>query len=486
MMLHITQVAGTNRNGYGVAMPSRSGRKPKALLSVVGGLALAFGMPGQARADNDRWSVEAIHGEIGAFGGVLFLPSDHQLFDADGGIPQRALQDVSATFGARAAFYPASFLGIEAEGTLTPTNLSEGNGSAWLYRAGGHVVLQYPARFSVFALGGMGIYGIQSDADVQGDDLDIAAHWGAGVKFFITENFGLRVDGRQILTGWAEQDAEDGEVSLHYEVLAGLTFAFGRHAGVAKDTDRDGVIDANDACPIRAGDAADGCPIPDADKDGVSDKDDKCPAVAAATPDGCPTDGDEDGVPDATDQCPARAASTDNGCPDSDGDGVSDDKDACVDQAGTLPNGCVDPDPDKDGLSGDQDMCPEKAGLPTNGCPKEVQDLLTMGRDIKFRSGRARIASASLPVLNRVFTILKSYPELKLEIRGHTDSAGNADANLRLSQLRANVVRAYLIDLGIDRKRLTALGYGEAVPIANNRTRAGRAKNRRIEFQLQK
>ena len=404
----------------------------------------------------------------------------------EAGIAQRALQEVSAVVGGRAAFYPASFFGVEIEGAVSPSGLRDADGSALLYRAGGHIVLQYPARFSVFALGGLGVYGIASDADVQGDDLDLAAHWGVGLKFWITQAFGLRLDGRQILTGWAEQGAEDGDLSLHYEAQGGFFFSFGRHAGVPPDRDRDGVPDRDDRCPDRAAATSDGCPPADTDADGVIDDNDRCPSVAGQAPDGCPADEDKDGVPDAQDKCPQKPASTDSGCPDSDGDGVHDGIDECADQVGTLANGCPDPDPDKDGLTGDDDMCPAAAGAPPTGCPKRVEQLQTLSRSIQFRSGRAQIAPASISSLNQVFAILQAYPKLKLEIAGHTDSAGNADANLRLSRLRANLVRAYLIDLGVDRSRLTAVGYGETVPIASNRTRAGRAKNRRIEFRLLK
>ncbi len=450
------------------------------------GLALAVSLAAPAEAKYDPWGVESLHTELGVFGGVLILPAEHELFAADAGVPQRALQKTSVNFGARVAFYPASFFGIELEGAASPSGLRQVDGSALLYRGGGHLVLQYPARLSVFALGGMGVYGIASDTEVQGNDLDLAAHWGVGLKFYFTKSFGLRVDGRQILTGWAEQGAEDGVVSLHYEVLGGFTFAFGRYAEPPADRDKDGVPDATDACPDQASDQPGGCPPADTDRDGILDTDDQCPAIAAQTPNGCPADEDKDGVPDEQDKCPAKAASNDHGCPDTDEDGVHDGLDECMDKPGTLANGCPDTDPDKDGLIGDKDLCPADSGVSPDGCPKEVQSLLTDTQSIQFRSGGATIAPRSVPALNQVFKALERYPTLRFEIRGHTDSAGNADANLRLSQLRANVVRAYFVDLGIDRDRLTAVGYGEAVPIATNRTRAGRAKNRRIEFRLQK
>ncbi len=101
---------------------------------------------------------------------------------------------------------------------------------------------------------------------------------------------------------------------------------------------------------------------------------------------------------------------------------------------------------------------------------------------INFDPGKAVIKPMYYPILDRVAEVLKENPNVKVEIQGHTDSVGPEDYNLRLSQARAEAVRQYLISKGISPDRLIAKGYGEMMPIADNRTREGRAKNRRIEF----
>jgi OOP family OmpA-OmpF porin len=87
--------------------------------------------------------------------------------------------------------------------------------------------------------------------------------------------------------------------------------------------------------------------------------------------------------------------------------------------------------------------------------------------------------------LKQVVAVMSSNPKIKIQVQGHTDSRGSARYNLKLSQRRTRSVRRYLINKGgIDGSRLTAKGYGESKPIATNRTRKGRAKNRRVEFHI--
>ncbi|MEW6685424.1 MAG: OmpA family protein [Candidatus Edwardsbacteria bacterium] len=113
--------------------------------------------------------------------------------------------------------------------------------------------------------------------------------------------------------------------------------------------------------------------------------------------------------------------------------------------------------------------------------PKMGERFVLKG--INFRSGSADILPTSYVVLDEAAKILKDYPTIKVEIGGHTDSRGRAAKNLSLSEARAAAVRNYLINIhNIDPTRLVAKGYGESMPIAPNRTKAGRAENRRIEF----
>ena len=105
-------------------------------------------------------------------------------------------------------------------------------------------------------------------------------------------------------------------------------------------------------------------------------------------------------------------------------------------------------------------------------------------RGIHFATGSAEIEPAYYPILDDGLKLLQEYPDIKIEIRGHTDNVGSADKNLDLSQARAESVMNYLIGMGIDPRRLTAAGYGEAIPVADNETERGRALNRRIEFRI--
>lgn len=109
-------------------------------------------------------------------------------------------------------------------------------------------------------------------------------------------------------------------------------------------------------------------------------------------------------------------------------------------------------------------------------------------RKISFRTGKADITGdESTEILDQVADILREWPDLLLiEIQGHTDSRGSRSKNIRLSRARAAAVREYLIDQGIDSSRLAAKGYGPKKPIASNKTREGRAQNRRVEFKIKK
>lgn len=129
---------------------------------------------------------------------------------------------------------------------------------------------------------------------------------------------------------------------------------------------------------------------------------------------------------------------------------------------------------------------PRKAKKQNNSAPParslhEAWDQLPDKR-IPFEPSSDKLTADSLRVLDRMADLLQAYPNVHIEIEGHTDATGDRDANLRLSQLRANAVRDHLVSRGVDFDQLTAYGYGEGLPTADNRTRRGRAANRRIEF----
>ena len=246
------------------------------------------------------------------------------------------------------------------------------------------------------------------------------------------------------------------------------------------DRDNDGVADKDDDCPDTAGEVSlKGCP--DSDKDGVPDKIDECPdAKGPISLKGCP-DSDKDGIPDKKDDCPDVKGSTKyNGCPDTDGDGIMDKKDDCPQKAGLAEfNGC--PDRDKDGVPDKIDNCPDVPGIKDNrGCP----EVLNRASKVLFAPGKALIKPVSFAVLDELAALLKKYATTKIYLEGHTDDQGDDDTNLKLSKERAKAVADYLIKKGIAKLRIESTGFGESKPIADNKTAAGRKKNRRVDMRL--
>lgn len=215
------------------------------------------------------------------------------------------------------------------------------------------------------------------------------------------------------------------------------------------DTDGDGYPDGVDHCP---NEVEDGKP---------PNKTDGCPALS---------DADSDGIPDIHDKCPTEAEdfdknADDDGCPeveDSDADGVANEVDAC---------------PDEPGLA--------HADPKVNGCPTMTNladGKIALLRPVEFERQKATIVPTSTPILDEVVALLRAKPELRVLVEGHTDNVGTAAANQKLSAERAEAVRKYLIDKGIDGARVEAKGIGHERPIASNASAEGRAKNRRVEF----
>ncbi|NNF40454.1 MAG: OmpA family protein [Woeseiaceae bacterium] len=233
----------------------------------------------------------------------------------------------------------------------------------------------------------------------------------------------------------------------------------------------------------------------DADSDGVADQLDRCPNTPAYTfvdSYGCPIDGDKDGdgIKDSSDQCPdtAKGVAVDaRGCPkDSDGDGVSDDKDKCeytVRGAVVGADGC-ELDGDKDGVVDRLDECPKSmpgVQVDIRGC--EIRGEISLP-GVNFQSNSDRLLPGATNVLDEAVATLKKNPTISFEIAGHTDSDGAAAYNESLSARRATTVYDYLASRGIDLGRMTVRGYGEAQPIADNATAAGKAQNRRVVLRI--
>ena len=267
--------------------------------------------------------------------------------------------------------------------------------------------------------------------------------------------------------------------------------------GDVADADKDGVVDSSDQCPnTGAGVMVDakGC-AKDSDNDGVADSSDRCPGTASGImvdAAGCAKDSDGDGVADSMDQCsgtPNGARVDSKGCVlDADHDGVSDNRDHCPGTAAGVSvdnDGCaINMDADGDGINDANDQCPGTArGVAVNnrGCELEANIKLD---HVQFKTGTAVLSADSRNILNHVADVLKQNPHLNFEVAGHTDSTGNYQANVNLSQQRANSVRDYLISHGVAASRLSAKGYGPDKPVASNDSREGRRMNRRVELRL--
>jgi outer membrane protein OmpA-like peptidoglycan-associated protein len=164
---------------------------------------------------------------------------------------------------------------------------------------------------------------------------------------------------------------------------------------------------------------------------------------------------------------------------DSDGDGVVDGKDKCPNTpAGRKvnENGC-EFDSDGDGIVDGNDKCPTIYAKTADGCPPP---LVLEG--VQFDHDKATLRPEAFPILDKTVEGMKDWGNVKIEVAGHTDSRGRDKYNLNLSQRRAETVRDYLISKGVAADRLTAKGYGESNPIADNKTEEGRFKNRRVEL----
>lgn len=237
-------------------------------------------------------------------------------------------------------------------------------------------------------------------------------------------------------------------------------------------------------------------PVPvvtDRDKDGVPDSVDACPDVAGLVElKGCP-DSDGDGIADKDDKCPnQKGVAKYNGCPipDSDGDGINDEEDKCPQKAGVARyQGCPVPDRDGDGVNDEEDKCPDLAGDAANhGCPMVKEEVR---KRVNYAAQHVYFATASFVLLRKSFTgldeiagLLQGDAALKLYVDGYTDNTGKPEKNVVLSERRAGSVKAYLLSKGIATERIVSAGHGQDNPVADNKTAAGRAQNRRVEMKL--
>ncbi|MBK7585455.1 MAG: OmpA family protein [Myxococcales bacterium] len=263
-----------------------------------------------------------------------------------------------------------------------------------------------------------------------------------------------------------------------FRVVAGLTASFELlPAASAKPSAAAGATAANSNGAANGAAATSPHPaIQDRDHDGVIDASDACPDVPGepdAERPGCPSDKDGDAIPDAIDACPTEpgpksADPARHGCPaDRDGDGIPDTVDACPDEKGAKTE-----DPK------------------TTGCPTSVRVVgqqIVITEQVNFATGSDVLAAESSKVLEQVAGVLTEHPEIaRIAVDGHTDNVGADKANLALSRRRAIAVLRWLVAHGVDERRIEARGFGARRPIADVKSTEGRAKNRRVEFQILK
>lgn len=303
--------------------------------------------------------------------------------------------------------------------------------------------------------------------------------WLAGVKFYLPGGFTAGAAG-----GTALDPAVDLPDARLVVMLGWLSAGKEKKPATPPpespvDSDFDGIPDERDACKSE-----------DEDVDGFKDED------------GCPDlDNDGDGVNDLTDKCVSEQEDRDgfqdeDGCPDADNDadGLLDGQDQCANEAEDLDgfadeDGCPDLDNDNDGVPDASDDCPKDRGAPDNrGCPKAIrveESSIRLLQQINFAANSDVILPDSTPVLTEIRDALVTHARIqRVRVEGHTDDRGPDKRNLELSKRRAASVTRWLAQQGTDPARLEAWGCGEVQPIETNKTADGRAKNRRVVFQI--
>ncbi|MFH1958511.1 MAG: OmpA family protein [bacterium] len=142
---------------------------------------------------------------------------------------------------------------------------------------------------------------------------------------------------------------------------------------------------------------------------------------------------------------------------------------------------------------GDTEPQKIKVLIPPKVVPKEIKVKeedrglkVNLSSNIMFKTGKTELNPASYKALDEVAELIKAYPENKVAIEGHTDSVGSESANERISLARARAIYSYLVEKGISRERFIVKGFGEATPIASNKNRDGRMRNRRVEIIILK
>jgi len=360
--------------------------------------------------------------------------------------------ETNPVYGIRGGYNFTKHFGVEALFDYAYTESTKSRGKADLYRYGGDLLYHFVPDNKLVPYVAAGF----STVNFYGAHINRKAHgafdYGVGAKYFVTENVALRGDIRHIIYTY------DSNTLNNLEYTLGAYIPFGGVAPAVKAVAAPAPAPEPAPAPAPAPVAvpvAKSAPAPvivpapapvvapppapvDSDRDGVIDSLDKCPGTpvgVAVDRDGCPLDSDKDGVYDYLDKCPATPL----------------------------------------GTTVDKDGCPPVVVAPAKLCSPTVVD-------ITFDTNKTDIKPVFHDELKKLGTFLKEFPTAKGTIEGHTDNVGNKTANIKLSQNRAESVRNYIVTtFGIDPTRIAAKGYGPSKPIADNKTKAGKTKNRRVE-----
>lgn len=428
----------------------------------------------------------------GGFGaailGTVYLPTgDDESFNSDGSV--RFEPRLAVDWGHESGFAVVANAGFQLRPERGARNFASGNTLKW--GAG----LQIPVGYDPIKIIGS-VFGAASLADAdgfEGDEAGTPIEALGAVQWSLPANLVAQLG--------AGSGLNDSVGSPALRVFASLSYT----PMGPKDSDGDGILDADDACPDVPGLAElDGCPAVDTDGDGISDHLDACPQEAGLGElDGCPPgDADGDGIADHVDACPDVAGVPEHdGCPepDRDGDGIVDSRDKCPDEAG-IPelDGCPAVDTDGDGIADHLDKCPDEPGVAMlDGCPQQEEGItvtetqIEVSETVYFDTGKATIQQRSFDLLDKLVRVLDSNPKITgVLIEGHTDDVGKEASNQALSKARAQSVLDYFVSKGIASERLTAEGFGESRPRASIEglrgadLREARSQNRRVEFKI--
>lgn len=455
--------------------------------------------------------------EIGGFGRVSFFADTLDLDHHFGG-------------GGWLAFYPFRNLGLEGEAAYTRTNLiGQPDVRVSNIPIRGRLTYNIPLgdNASAFQIGAGYVRNLFRK-DQHFNDNGVTGL--AGFRLGLNENVFVRLSATIDFVPSPEAARADNYVNFGGQLGLGLLL------NNRADSDHDGVKDKFDRCPdTPRGEAVDasGCSASqrDTDGDGVKDNIDKCPNTPPGEQvdaNGCSQsqlDADGDGVTDALDKCPntPKGEKVDaSGCSDQDGDGVTNSADKCPDTPKGEPvdaSGCSESqrDADGDGVKDSADQCPntpQGEAVDSRGCSRDTDaDGVPDGRDkcpntpngqavdekgcpilfeegkkevilrgVHFEINKSELTEDSKLVLKDVATSLAARPDVRVEVQGHTDISGGRPLNMRLSRARAKAVEKFLEENGVSPGQLTAKGYGPDKPIASNKTKDGRAQNRRVQL----